>query len=448
MGPKRMRGGGSGGAIYSSTGATIVDASPRGSSSTPGWESPPPPVEPLSASTKRALRMGSTDFLTRLRWVRGVVNNDFPNENDDQIKLTPRVAKLIQKNSVETKNIGNAVRELVDYSRRATLTEEQKSWLKTHLSFLAVSACKRHQRRIRAEMTLTHEPGMEMFTQSHDDDGDPIDPECMQCYDCHTPDESCSHLLDYGPSDPDLATAIPFWANHTGMIYVGTRETLYLPEQVGPGNMYYNVIRNLGIVEWGSVTYPVGVIHPFIRIDNPKYRLKNLLEMRFSKAGRGLHVPLLIEFFPSADSKNDPFGHHFLGFLIELQSVQHLYKGPVVVVMVMPSPDENSVWEDYVEHKKQYLKDLKVAYALGDALGIPVMNLEIFEVPTEPEVDTLWFYRSRNWARESLFGGQYLEVKTREYMRRFYAALKDISSALDSVDYDHVYEKVFSSPEN
>jgi hypothetical protein len=173
-----------------------------------------------------------------------------------------------------------------------------------------------------------------------------------------------------------------------------------------------------------------------------------LLEMRFSKAGRGLHVPLLIELFPSADSKNDPFGHHFFGFLIEVQSVQHLYKGPVVVVMVMPSPDDNAVWEDYVEHKKQYLKDLKVAYALGDALGIPVINLEIFEIPTEPEVDTLWYYRSRNWARESLFGGQFLEVKTREYMKRFYAALKDISSALDSVDYEHVYEKVFNSPEN
>jgi hypothetical protein len=109
--------------------------------------------------------------------------------------------------------------------------------------------------------------------------------------------------------------------------------------------------------------------------------------------------------------------------------------------MAMPTPDDDINWDDYVEHKRKFVQDTELAEELSRVTGVSMVRLDIFEVPVEIETPSTWFYRQLSWRRESLFGGNYLEVKTREYQRRFGMELGSWIKDLNSVDYQGIWDK-------
>jgi hypothetical protein len=457
MGSRRRRGGGPGGSSveYSSPEAMIIDVGIPPPSPAPAlpaqnerWGTPSPPPEPLSESTKNVLTNPPCLYNLNFQYLKGAVMREFPNSSDDQVDIDHTLAVKILRNHSIVPRLPAAVRELIDYSKRNVLTPHQKIWLKGNLSFLTQHVCRQMAKRSKAEMSLCHDPNMELYCKTYDEDGDLLESLCTFCDDHHESGPECEKLIDHGPLNPTHAAVAKGWERDTGLIYIGSRETIYVPEDLGPSYSYRGICRNLGIVEWKEVTYPTGVYLISPGHHDPKFRLRNLLELRLTKACKNLTVPVLIEFFPSASAPTAPFVHHLLGFFAEVESVRSYYQGPIIVVFIMPTPHFTVKWEEYLEHKLKYLEDLKVALCLGWALGVPITCLNIFDIPVDVTPTDTWFYRAKFWKREALFGGYLLETKTREYMRRFANELGELQNALISVDYEYLSTKVFNnSPE-
>jgi hypothetical protein len=71
-----------------------------------------------------------------------------------------------------------------------------------------------------------------------------------------------------------------------------------------------------------------------------------------------------------------------------------------------------------------------------------MINLEIFDVPVEAQVDEQWYYHQFFWRCESLFGGKYLEVKTHEYQRRLGHELGEWIHDLRELDFDELHNEI------
>jgi hypothetical protein len=71
-----------------------------------------------------------------------------------------------------------------------------------------------------------------------------------------------------------------------------------------------------------------------------------------------------------------------------------------------------------------------------------MVNLEIFDVPVEAQIDEQWYYCQLFWRRESLFGGKYLEVKTREYLRRMGHELGQWIHDLRELDFAELHNVI------
>jgi hypothetical protein len=410
-----------------------------------GWSTPPDPEpepEPLSPRTL-SLMEKAQPYQTEIHFkaLQTLVQKCSPDTPEEQVKIDAKALETIRMKFGSVEIVKKTTNELLEYGKRKELTPAMKAWIRENLAYLAQTALAKGVKLRRSRFVMSHEPAMEMYTVDHDDNGDEKEPQCTFCIDDHEPNEYCPDLFDRGPQNAKLLVDDPLVTCCIRAIYVGSKETIYLPEQIENHCPGFDLVRNLGIIDHDKIYYPTGILKSSVAQSEPSTRLRSAILYRLTRGAKDLKVPVFVEFLRSSGSPNAHISHHLFGFMQELAFVQQHYKGPVVGVMAMPTPDDDINWDDYVEHKRKFVQDTELAEELSRVTGVSMVRLDIFEVPVEIETPSTWFYRQLSWRRESLFGGNYLEVKTREYQRRFGMELGSWIKDLDSVDYQGIWDK-------
>jgi hypothetical protein len=360
-------------------------------------------------------------------------------------EIDPKMLGIIQKRicQIEVDSIHQTVSELVSYAKRKNFDPKQKLWLKENFHYLTREVLAKGVRRRRGSYVMSHDANMELYTGEKDCKGNDKPPQCTQCIDNHVPDEGCQHLFDGGPQNIKMLVEDSMLDGVLCGIYIGSKETIYIPTEhihyLCPG---YHKVRNLGMIDYSKINYPTGVAKVKPKTAEPKNRLRSVVMYRLTRIGKDSVEPCFIEFFKSCDAPDAHISHHIFGFMQELRFIQSHYRGPVVGVLVMPTPVHDIAWDDYLEHKKNCLGVVELANEISKFTGVAMVNLEIFDVPVEAQIDEQWYYRQLFWRRESLFGGKYLEVKTRVCLRRLGHELGEWIHDLHELDFAELHNVI------
>jgi hypothetical protein len=197
------------------------------------WASPSP--VPQLSELARTHSNDVTDLYNRnVQLVVHTVRLEQPNAPESDLRISPILAKKCLEAVPDPQTTSDVVRELMEFSQRGDLTEGQKMFVKKNLPFLTTDICNRWAKRSKAIMSQCHEPNMELHTPGLDSEGKRKDPLCCDCQDEHTPGPECKKIFDYGPLNPNAAHLAPHWVKDTSMIYVGSKETIYLPDELSP----------------------------------------------------------------------------------------------------------------------------------------------------------------------------------------------------------------------
>jgi len=226
---------------------------------------------------------------------------------------------------------------------------------------------------------------------------------CEVCKTGHADPTPCPSLFSNGPRHLLPLAMTAAWRPSTQGIIIGFTRLYYLPPQ-----MKSNFI-NLGCC--AVKPYPVGKDNLFPDVTNsPLYTyLANIITV----IGPACTFPIMVEFTFAPTTTDYATPLYYLGFLRVLKEVQKLYCGPVIMMTGITSPYPSETEESYEIRKIKSRKSKLAALALGQALGVPVMMLDI------QHHGPSYFHQSimlPNWADESLFGTA--QLITREYNRR------------------------------
>jgi hypothetical protein len=446
--------------MYSTRGATIVNVVEPAPTPSPtpqeepsseyeeryGWSTPPPepsPPEVTLSKTTTAMLNKAQPFQSeaQFRMIQQIVKENCPGVPDIHARIDAKILDLIRSKCDNFEKIRGVVKELIDYGKKNELNQIQKLWLRENLMFLTQEQLEKGVRTRRGDYIMCHVDSSELWSPEKDDEDNDKEPRCSHCRADHEPSDDCKELFDNGPQNAKLLVPNAYKDHMTRAIYIGNKETIYLPDDVGDLCSGFEWVRNLGIVNYDKLYYPIGVVKQEVRSAEPRHRLRSAILFRLARGAKDMKVPVFVEFLQSTDSPDVHISHHLFGFMQELAFVQRHYKGPVVGVMVMPTPDPNISSDGYLRHKRRFIQFTELAECLSQVTGVPVIRLDVFDVPVDVKAPEQWFYRQKYWRREQLLGGDLLERKTREFQRRLGLEISHWIRDLNNVDYVEIWDK-------
>ena len=225
--------------------------------------------------------------------------------------------------------------------------------------------------------------------------------------------ENCAKITTHGPRRIADLKYDPTWQINAKAIVLGNNGLLYLPPVLKPTYV------NLGSCEFYDYAVPTEPIRVFTDCKTHGYSLIHRLEKIIETVGRGSHLPILVEFYENPNYPNLNINLHLCGFAHAIRHAQHLYMGPIVMIIgpVMAVTGET---ETSYLHKKVVLSYVqKAAYFIGHAMGVPVayIPMQVTEILNSGE--QMWYHF---WRPEALFSDQ--GTYTREFSHRLFVWLE------------------------
>jgi hypothetical protein len=225
--------------------------------------------------------------------------------------------------------------------------------------------------------------------------------------------ENCAKITTHGPRRLADLKYDPTWQLNAKAIVVGNNGLLYLPPLLKPTYV------NLGSCEFFDYAVPAVISRVFSDCRTHETSLINRLQKIIETIGMGSHLPILVEFYENPHYPSANINLHLCGFAHAIRHAQHLYMGPIVMIIgpIMAAPNETEV---SYQHKKSALAHVqKAAYFIGHALGVPVAYIPMQATEVLNSGERLWYHF---WRPEALFStsGNY----TREFMHRLFVWLE------------------------
>ena len=225
--------------------------------------------------------------------------------------------------------------------------------------------------------------------------------------------ENCAKLLTNGPRRIADLKYDTTWQLNAKAIVLGSNGLLYLPPVLKATYV------NLGSCEFYDYAVPTSASQIFTECTTHESSLMHRLEKVIGTVGRGSHLPILVEFYENPHYPNSNINLHLSGFAHAIRHAQHLYMGPIVMVIgpVMASANET---ESSYQHKKGALAYVqKAAFFIGHALGVPVAYIPMQVTEMLNSGERMWYHF---WRPEALFSD--CGTTTREFSHRLFVWLE------------------------
>lgn len=225
--------------------------------------------------------------------------------------------------------------------------------------------------------------------------------------------ENCAKITTHGPRRLADLKYDPTWQLNAKAIVLGNNGLLYLPPVLKATYV------NLGSCEFYDYAVPTNATRVFAECRTHETSLIARLEKIIATVGMGSPLPILVEFFENPHYPTSNINLHLCGFAHAIRHAQHLYMGPIIMVIgpVMATTGETE--SSYLRKKTLLAYVQKAAHFIGHAMGVPVAYIPMQATEMLSSGERMWYHY---WRPEALFTneGNY----TREFMHRLFVWLE------------------------
>jgi hypothetical protein len=343
----------------------LLDSSREGTpSDVASYPSSPAPA-PLAPAAPDRLKMETLGllalepvlFLARLTELKRIVPGEYLNGSNHKLIFKP-CQEISHINSImRSRKYSEAILDLRSYrDRGGQLNQQQLDFMTRYIVCVVDKELTDSYSQQLSQMPQWDQPNNKRFIPLGNQE-----PLCKSCGANHISTYECTKLKDNGPLNVNYLEHCLTWNSPAdNFLYIGSSQTLFL----SPGST--KLVRNYGLIEWGSTWYPLCEEDRVEEQASYHATLGKKLHDRISALPTGKHPHLLIEFFPSAAHPNSLPIHHLIGFMRELHLIQGKYSGALVMILVPVPPPVGSTELQYMEHKKELQKPVKLAKFLGE----------------------------------------------------------------------------------
>jgi hypothetical protein len=360
----------------------------------------------LNIETQILIGQGIVSFEQRLHELKKVIPAEYFTGERNRHHYNPRQAGAAGERLRVSRGYALAIENLYEYKiKGGVFTPEQKEFFdRYYCCRVGVEFADAYK------VELSYMPFWDRSNRERFRPESGRAPKCGHCEADHETSEECKKLKQNGPLNVEFLQYRLTGATAEQVLYMGTVTSLYLSADID------FKFKNVGLLDWEKTWYPLHEEELADAYIGYAASLGKKISERTDKAPTVQGAPsLYVEFFPSTYHQGEKLINHLIGFMRVIDQLQKRYEGTIVMVLLPVPPHHSCSNEEFLHHKLEFQRLVRLALFLGDVFCIAVAPIIVQEIPKRGGV---WAQHNPKWRREEIFGGRDGKAPTREFQRR------------------------------